>query len=80
MSVVNTDNQWQQQLQSPVAVLLGGKSAEREVSLQSGEAVLQALLAQNIIAEAVDTHDDNWLKIVESKYRHTFIALHGGDG
>jgi D-alanine-D-alanine ligase len=80
VNVLNNDNQWRQQLQTPVAVLLGGRSAERDVSLQSGAAVLQALRAQNIAAEAIDTRDDAWLKNVQQNYRHCFIALHGGDG
>jgi D-alanine-D-alanine ligase len=67
-------------LKSPVAVLLGGLSAEREISLQSGEAVLAALQKQGITAEAVDTQDNNWLDVVANNYRHTFVALHGGDG
>ena len=37
-----------------VAVLMGGNSAEREISLKSGEAVLAALLRQNIDAHKVD--------------------------
>lgn len=74
------NSHWQTQLQSPVAVLLGGRSAEREISLQSGEAVLAALRAGNITAEAVDTRQENWLETVVARYRHCFIALHGGDG
>ena len=41
-----------------VAVLMGGQSAEREISLKSGNAVLQALLAENIQAEAIDVAGD----------------------
>ncbi len=40
-----------------VAVLLGGKSAEREVSLDSGQAVLEALLRSGVNAEAFDPQD-----------------------
>lgn len=80
MSVDVNSSQWQTQLQSPVAVLLGGHSAEREISLQSGEAVLAALRANNIVAEPVDTRADDWLEQVSRAYRHTFVALHGGDG
>ncbi|WP_101760174.1 D-alanine--D-alanine ligase [Oceanicoccus sp. KOV_DT_Chl] len=67
------------QLQGPVALLLGGHSAEREISLQSGEAVYQALKAKNIAAEKIDTKNDDWLERV-AKFKHAFIALHGGDG
>ncbi|MEH6558645.1 MAG: D-alanine--D-alanine ligase [Oceanicoccus sp.] len=77
---IDSDMSWQAGLQSPVAVLLGGKTAERDVSLQSGEAILAALHAQNIAAVAVDTQDHDWFKTVAEQYRHVFIALHGGDG
>jgi D-alanine-D-alanine ligase len=61
-----------------VAVLLGGKSAEREVSLKSGSAVLAALLRQGVDAHAFDpsTHDLNELKT----YDRIFNALHGRFG
>lgn len=77
---VKTDDQWLEQLQSPVAVLLGGQSSEREVSLLSGDAVLQALRAKGIEAVAIDTAAEAWLQTVSDSYRHVFIALHGGDG
>ena len=61
-----------------VAVLLGGKSGEREVSLKSGSAVLAALQAQGINAEAFDPatrplHD-------LEQYDAAFISLHGRFG
>ncbi|MDG1773185.1 MAG: D-alanine--D-alanine ligase [Oceanicoccus sp.] len=68
------------QLQTPVAVLFGGRSAERDVSLQSGEAVLAALRGQNIPVEPIDSKDNDWLERVANNHRHAFIALHGGDG
>ncbi len=68
------------QLQTPVAVLFGGRSAERDVSLQSGEAVIAALRANQIPVEAIDTKDNDWLERVANNHRHAFIALHGGDG
>ena len=80
MSHSEPNKAWRAQLQSPVAVLLGGLSAEREVSLQSGTAVLRALHNVGIDAVAVDTRDASWLNTLTSQYRHTFIALHGGDG
>ena len=67
-------------LKTPVAVLLGGQSAEREISLQSGKAVMAALSAQNISAVAIDTADEQWLAKVAENYQHVFIALHGGEG
>jgi D-alanine-D-alanine ligase len=76
-----TDSQWRQQLQTPVAVLLGGRSAEREISLQSGAAVMAALAANDIPAVAIDTQSHNWLEeLAGGQYSHSFIALHGGDG
>ncbi len=61
-----------------VAVLMGGKSAEREISLKSGKAVLQALLNQGIDAEGVDTNDDFVVNL--AKFDRAFIALHGRGG
>ncbi len=61
-----------------VAVLLGGKSGEREVSLKSGNAVLSALLRQGVDAHAFDPaiRDLNEL----SHYDRVFISLHGRFG
>lgn len=61
-----------------VAVLLGGKSAERQVSLNSGQAVLDALLRSGVDAEAFDplTTDVTELK----NYDRAFIVLHGRGG
>ena len=77
---MNSQIPLQSQLHSAVAVLLGGHSAEREISLQSGTAVLTALQSQNIEAVAVDTINEGWLDNIASNYKHVFIALHGGDG
>ena len=71
---------WKTKLSSPVAVLMGGVSAEREISLQSGEAVLKALQAQGIDSIAIDTADKNWLQHVQQNFAHCFIALHGPGG
>lgn len=68
------------QLQSPVVVLSGGASAEREVSLESGSAVMAALSNLGIAAESLDTRDADWIAKVKKRYRHAFIALHGGEG
>lgn len=61
-----------------VAVLLGGKSGEREVSLKSGNAVLKALLAQGVDAYAFDPKDQP-MHDLES-YDRVFINLHGRFG
>ncbi len=63
-----------------VAVLLGGTSAEREVSLLSGQAVLAGLLEAGINAYGVDTRDYPVLKLKEQGYDKVFIALHGRGG
>jgi len=70
----------QEQLKGPVAVLFGGISSEREISLQSGEAVLRALQDSGISAQGIDTADDDWLQSVVGKFPHAFIALHGLQG
>jgi D-alanine-D-alanine ligase len=61
-----------------VAVLLGGKSGEREVSLKSGAAVLKALQAQGIDAYGFDPRDKP-LHDLEA-YDRVFINLHGRFG
>lgn len=63
-----------------VAVLYGGHSAEREISLQSGAAVLAALQAANINAVGIDTAADFFAQLHEQQIDRAFIALHGGDG
>lgn len=64
-----------------VAVLLGGTSAEREVSLQSGAAVLAALKAAGVDAQAVDPADgDLHARLVGGGFARAFIALHGRGG
>ncbi|CAN5402607.1 D-alanine--D-alanine ligase [soil metagenome] len=63
-----------------VAVLLGGLSAEREVSLNSGNAVFQALKRQNIDAEAIDVGVDIVAQLQALKPDRAFIALHGPGG
>lgn len=63
-----------------VAVLMGGKSAEREISLLSGAAILQGLKEQSVDAYAVDAADDVIKQLTEGKYDRVFIALHGKGG
>lgn len=59
-------------------MLLGGNSGEREVSLKSGGAVLAALLASGVDAEAFDPAIRDLAEI--QYYDAAFISLHGGDG
>ncbi|MCA5920571.1 D-alanine--D-alanine ligase [Pectobacterium brasiliense] len=63
-----------------VAVLLGGTSAEREVSLLSGQAVLAGLKEAGINAHAVDTRDVSVTTLKEEGFTKVFIALHGRGG
>lgn len=63
-----------------VAVLMGGWSAEREISLISGAAVLKALLAQGVMAEAVDVKHDIAQVLLREKFARAFIILHGRGG
>jgi D-alanine-D-alanine ligase len=64
-----------------VAVLLGGCSAEREISLLSGAAVLQALQSAGVDAQAVDPADDHLHdRLVNGGFARAFIALHGRGG
>ena len=63
-----------------VAVFMGGDSAEREVSLKSGQAVLSALLSAGVDAYPVDVRGC-LLKAVEApEFDRVFIALHGRGG
>jgi D-alanine-D-alanine ligase len=63
-----------------VAVLFGGTSAEREVSLQSGAAVLAGLREAGIDAHAVDTKTVSVTALKEQGFGKVFIALHGRGG
>ncbi len=63
-----------------VAVLLGGSSTEREISLKSGAAVLQALQARGIDAHPVDPRDVSIIALAASEFDRAFIALHGPGG
>ena len=63
-----------------VAVLLGGNSAEREVSLRSGQAVLNALQNSGIDAIAFDPQSRSLWELKELNVDRVFIALHGRGG
>ena len=63
-----------------VAVLMGGWSAERQVSLWSGEAVLSALRKRNVDAYGVDATRENVMTLARDGYERVFIILHGGAG
>ncbi len=63
-----------------VAVLMGGKSAEREISLQSGQAVFDALKRKNVDAHIVDAKDDVIGQLQKNNFDRAFIMLHGRYG
>ncbi|WP_145564095.1 D-alanine--D-alanine ligase [Yersinia aldovae] len=63
-----------------VAVLLGGTSAEREVSLLSGQAVLAGLRDAGVDAYGIDTKDFPVTQLKEQGFSKVFIALHGRGG
>ncbi|MBT3504680.1 MAG: D-alanine--D-alanine ligase [Piscirickettsiaceae bacterium] len=63
-----------------VAVLMGGQSAERVISLRSGEMVLSALLSQGIDAHKVDVDQDVTGQLTAGEFDRAFIILHGRGG
>jgi D-alanine-D-alanine ligase len=63
-----------------VAVLMGGSSAEREISLMSGQGVLQALREQGVDAHAFDPHQRPLQDLKAGGFDRVFIALHGRGG
>jgi D-alanine-D-alanine ligase len=63
-----------------VAVLMGGPSAEREISLISGKAVLAALRSRGVDAHAFDPAERDLLEMRREKFARAFIALHGRFG
>lgn len=63
-----------------VAVLLGGRSAEREISLQSGNAVLNALQRRGVDAHPFDPAKQPMEEILRQGFNMVYIALHGRYG
>ncbi len=63
-----------------VAVLMGGPSAEREISLMSGNAVLAALRERGVDAHPFDPAERNLFELAGDGYSRVFIALHGRFG
>ncbi len=63
-----------------VAVLMGGRSAEREVSLMSGSGVLKALQSKGIDAHAFDPAERDLSELKRKGFARCFIALHGRYG
>src|SRR4051794_30050948 len=63
-----------------VAVLMGGRSAEREVSLMSGSGVLKALQSRGVDAHAFDPAERDLSELKRKGFKRCFIALHGRFG
>jgi D-alanine-D-alanine ligase len=63
-----------------VAVLMGGRSAEREISLLSGNGVLAALRAKGVDAHAFDPSLRDLFDLKKEGFARCFIALHGRGG
>ncbi len=64
-----------------VAVIYGGISGEREVSLNSGKSCFEALVAQGFQAELIDSAEKNDLvRLIEGEFDVAFLALHGRGG
>ena len=63
-----------------VAVLMGGNSAEREISLLSGNGVLKALKSRGVDAHAFDPAERDLFELKRNGFARCFIALHGRGG
>ncbi len=63
-----------------VAVLLGGNAAEREISLISGNAVLESLRRQGVDAHPVDPAEGELERLLRGEFHRAFIVLHGRGG
>jgi D-alanine-D-alanine ligase len=63
-----------------VAVLMGGASAEREISLMTGKAVLDALVSRGVNAAAFDPKERPLTELVTADFERVWIALHGPGG
>ena len=63
-----------------VAVLMGGTSAERQISLMSGGGVLAALRSQGVDAQAFDPAERELVELKREGFDRCFIALHGRHG
>lgn len=63
-----------------IAVIMGGDSAERDVSLRTGAAVLEALIERGYDAVAVDSATNLTQQLIEIGAQIAFIAVHGRHG
>ncbi len=79
----NNDAEWHFKKMSKfgkIAVLFGGSSSEREVSLMSGQGVLAALTSRGVDAHAFDPATRNLSELKKEGFARCFIALHGRHG
>ena len=63
-----------------VAVVMGGNSAEREISLISGKAVLEALLRSGVDAYGIDADGSLLQQLITDRPARVFLMLHGRNG
>ena len=63
-----------------VAVLMGGRSSEREISLRSGNMVLAALQRKGVDVHAFDLAEQSFDQLLTQRFASVFIALHGRFG
>nr|AIA12163.1 D-ala D-ala ligase N-terminus [uncultured bacterium] len=63
-----------------VALLLGGSSGERAVSLESGKAILEALQRKGVDVEAIDAQGDFIKRLVQGNFDRAFNIVHGKQG
>jgi D-alanine-D-alanine ligase len=66
--------------QQTIAVLYGGNSAERDVSLNSGKAIAQGLEKAGFTVLLMDTKEKPLTYLIKQNIKHVFIALHGRGG
>jgi len=71
---------WQVDKYGRVAVLMGGRSAEREISLRSGAMVLQALTASGVNAISFDPQEQAPEQLIAGAFDRAFVVLHGRGG
>jgi D-alanine-D-alanine ligase len=70
-----------QKIKGAIAVLYGGESSEREVSLQSGKAVINAFKALGVDIIEIDVKVADLAAVIQQhQIKHCFIILHGGAG
>ncbi|WMY95971.1 MAG: D-alanine--D-alanine ligase [Arsenophonus sp.] len=67
-------------MDNKIAVLLGGNSSERRISLESGKAVVKGLINSGIDAHPVDIKNFSLIQLKKAGYKKAFVALHGRGG